>query len=305
MKEKLRLYKFISCHKKPPARGSGIKASLTIEAAIVLPVFLYFFIAIIYFIQIITVQEHIQQGITRMGLSLAKSSYLYSDFTGPDEVESYDASDFGYEIEYELKALTEAALEGTFLKQMVKAYLDAEIVNHSAVLDGFNGLSFYESKVLDSSDCIDIVVRYRIRIPVKLFGLEDIRLIQRVKLRAWNGHRVPACYRKETEGEEDETYVYITNTGSVYHKNMNCSHIKLSIEEISYVPTERRNKSGGKYYPCEICCSSDVLYNLVYYITAYGERYHTKKDCPKIKRTVTKVLLSEVEGREPCKRCGR
>jgi hypothetical protein len=282
------------------------RASLTVEAALVLPLFLFVMIAFIYFIQIMTVQEHIQESITGTGLSLAKLAYVYDDFLDAEEAENYDFSVFGEEYDIDLKELSGIVLGEAVIKTLVKKELDTDQINHSCIKGGFRDISFYYSRILEDEDCIDIVARYYVSIPVWFFGLEDMRMIQRVRVRGWTGHQVPARYTivKEEPGTEEAT-VYITETGTVYHLNKNCSHLKLSIEEVTGIPDARRNRSGGKYYPCETCCDGERSETGIYYITDYGDRYHTSRECPGLKRTIREVPLSEVSGRTPCKRCGQ
>lgn len=282
------------------------KASLTVEASLVMPLFLYFMLAFLYFIQIFTVQEKIQAAITQMGLNLAKTAYIYDDFLGIEEAQSFDQTIFGTEYESGLQAIASAALNGSLLKLYVMNYLEVDQINQSCIKDGFEGVSFYSSKVMDREDCIDIIVRYQVKIPINLFGLEDMFMIQRVRLRGWTGNQIPAVYSMVEEGQAaDDTMVYITETGSVYHVNRECSHIKLSVTSVLGIPEERRNDNGARYYPCEACCTESGNPTAIYYITSDGTRYHSKKDCSKIKRTVREVPLSKVLDRTPCKRCGK
>ena len=57
---------------------------------------------------------------------------------------------------------------------------------------------------------------------------------------------------------------------------------------------EKRNESGSRYYPCELCGSEQT--GLVY-LTQWGGKFHGRSDCPSIKRTVFIVPLSEAGGR--------
>lgn len=47
----------------------------------------------------------------------------------------------------------------------------------------------------------------------------------------------------------------------------------------------------------------NATYEFVY-ITDYGERYHSKEGCDKLKRTVVKVPKSAVAERRLCEKCG-
>jgi len=276
-------------------------ASLTLEAAMVLPLFLYFMMVLMYFIQICTIQEQIQSGITQMGMSLSKTAYVYEEFIDLEELINFDDSILGDELEIGLQNLTDKASSGIILKLYSAKYLDKDRINRSCIQGGLKGLSFIGSSIFGATGDIDIIVRYQVEIPIKLFGLEDIRMIQRVKLRGWTGYAVAPVYSIEEESSEE--IVYITETGSVYHTNPNCSHIKLSVREIAGLPTRLRNDNGGIYYPCEACCTRKESNIGNYYITSDGTRYHTKRNCSKITRTVKEIPITDIGSRKLCKRC--
>lgn len=279
----------------------SIEASLTVEAALAMPVFLYLTIALLYFMQIFTLQEQIHAAITRMGLSLSRSAYFYKDFPDIEEALHFDKSVFGEELDNEIDDLTDQVMSGVSLKLYANRYLNKDWLNASCIVGGFDGISFFYSSLADE-DCIDIVVNYRIRIPVKIFVIKDLNILQRLKLHAWTGYEVAAAYETDSP-DNNETMVYVTDTGSVYHKDRECSHIKLSVKAVKGIPDALRNDNGGKYYKCEACCTGEEEEDATYYITSDGTRYHTRRDCSKIKRSVHEIPLSEIGDRQPCKRC--
>ncbi|TAH73877.1 MAG: hypothetical protein EWM47_02085 [Anaerolineaceae bacterium] len=281
-----------------------IRASLTVEASLVLPLFLLFFISFIYFIQIITLQEVLQRAMTESGLSMARAVYVYSDFRDVEDAKEADTTIFEEGIQAGIEELADALINNVVLKYVVASRLNVDYINHSFVVGGYDGIHFDDSKILEGNDDIDLVIKYRIKIPISIFGLQEMDMIQRVRLRGWNGHQLTPLYAIVEENDNEENTVYITETGTVYHLQRNCSHISLSIETISGKPTWQRNKNGGIYYPCEACCNNHDSGLGTYYITLYGDRYHRNKNCSKIKRTVKEVPLSEVGGKLPCKRCG-
>jgi hypothetical protein len=262
-------------------------------------------IAFLYLIQIFTTQEQIQAAITKAGLSMARTAYIYEDFLGAEEASDFDESIFGGDYDVGLKDLAGAVLNSSLLKLSVIDYLDKDTINGSCIKNGIGGLSLYYSKVMDEGDYIDVIVSYRMKLPIDFFTIGDMRMIQRVRVRGWTGLAIPAAYQIEEEGEDTpKDMVYITTSGSVYHINRDCSHIKLSIISVIGIPSERRNSGGAKYYPCEACCTGNENPLGTFYITSDGTRYHTKRVCSKIKRTVEEVPLAAVSDRTPCKRCG-
>ena len=123
---------------------------------------------------------------------------------------------------------------------------------------------------------------------------------------------VAACTKKWTgydlmsgiDISDDEEYVYITESGSVYHRSKDCSHLRVSISICSSEDVaSRRNASGEKYKPCEKCAGGKSTGLL--FITDQGNRYHNSPACSGLKRTIKTVPLSEVEGWPACSICGR
>jgi hypothetical protein len=286
-----------------PALSSD--ASLTVEAALVMPLFLFVILAFLYFIQIFTLQEFIQSTITKMGLNMAKTAYIYEDFAGIEDALNFDETIFGTEIEIGLGDFAKSLVDQTILEVYARKHLDVDRINHSCIRDGFEGISFYNSEILQGEDAIDIVVRYHVALPIKLIIFDDMRMIQRVRVRAWTGYEVAATYTLEEEGESKEQIVYVTTTGKVYHKSASCSHIDLSVSAIQGLPTAQRNDSGGKYYPCEKCCKGQQNSYATFYITSDGTRYHSSRSCSKITRNVKEIPIDQVGDRPACKRCGK
>lgn len=276
------------------------EASLTVEASLVLPIFLYFMIAFLYFIQIFTVQEKLQSTITKMGLNLSRAAYFFQDFPDINEALSIDKTIFSGELDLGISDIADSIISGSSLKLYAKKYLDNNWVNRS-VKGGFDGIDFSYSSISNEEGCIDIVVKYKVKIPIKIFTLKDMTMLQRVRVRTWTGYQIEPVYGAEKV--DGKTYVYITETGYVYHKSMECSHLKLSIKEVNGIPVFLRNNNGAKYHRCEECCKGKLDPDTVYYITSFGNRYHRMKTCSGLKRSIKKIPVSEVGSRKPCSRC--
>lgn len=123
---------------------------------------------------------------------------------------------------------------------------------------------------------------------------------RKVVVRAWVGYT-----GESFQNRAGETIVYITPTGSVYHKSRDCTHLRLSIRQIaSQDLSGERNQSGSRYTPC-IYCIREGWSGGTAYITDYGTGYHSSAGCQGLKRTVTAIPLSQAEGRHACSRCGR
>lgn len=117
-------------------------------------------------------------------------------------------------------------------------------------------------------------------------------------VRAWVGYT-----GESFQNQAGETIVYITPTGSVYHKSRDCTYLRLSIRQTDAGSvSEERNQSGSRYTPCIYCIRRDRPQGTVY-ITDHGTSYHSSTGCQGLKRTVTAIPLSEVGGRRVCSRC--
>ncbi len=108
--------------------------------------------------------------------------------------------------------------------------------------------------------------------------------------------------------KERDRYVYVTEGSEVYHTRRSCSHLNVSVRAVSYSGVGGlRNEDGSRFHLCRYCgrgMSEKDLSGTQVYVTDYGGLYHTRVNCPDLKRTVYVVLLSEVSGKRPCRDCG-
>jgi hypothetical protein len=129
----------------------------------------------------------------------------------------------------------------------------------------------------------------------------EVLLYQQMKINRYEGESMASA--AEAGGE----YVYIAENGRVYHTDKGCIYLNPGIQSIRYSRVEfSRNHSGGKYKVCKICSNGEeIVGKTVVYITPYGDSYHLDKACSGLKRTIRKVLLSEIGKMPPCSKCER
>lgn len=169
-------------------------------------------------------------------------------------------------------------------------------------LEGAAGaVTFTECHLMEENDEIDLLAGFRIRTPFTILGLGTFHFRQRVHTRAFTG--VEARVRDEVE---EECIVYVTETGRVYHRDLQCSYLNLSISKVLFGDLEGlRNDSGGKYKACERCVRDAGMQAAdPVWITGYGDRYHRISNCSGLKRNIREMKLSEVGDRPPCSKCG-
>ena len=195
--------------------------------------------------------------------------------------------------------LAQGTISAAYAKGQIQKLAGEEILDQSFIRGGKDGLSLLGSSFFHEEDTLDLVVSYQYELPFLGF-LNPITVTQRSVHRAWTG-------KQATESQE-EAVVYITETGTVYHKSLQCTYLKQSVMEADPQRIEEyRNESGSRYTPCERCSPNEgngTAGCLCYYITKYGTKYHYTLACPALTRGIRSVRLSEVGGRPPCSKCG-
>lgn len=248
-----------------------LKASFTIEAALTLPVFLLVMITILQYGIMMGHSVRLGTAMSETGKSMALAAYV-SKYGG-------DTS--------KVKNLAVGALTASYAHYKVK--------EQTGDTPGIKNANMALSSFLKGDEMIDLVLTYQ--------GSAGKFFVQRACVRAWTGRN--GGRKEEGTGEEGnatDTHVYITATGEVYHKDENCTYLKLSVKETSLQSLEvMRNEGGGIYHACEFC---GFRADGVVYITDHGNRYHSTLSCSGLKRTVDKVSLKEAEGMRACSKCG-
>lgn len=132
----------------------------------------------------------------------------------------------------------------------------------------------------------------------RFFG---VSLYQQMKIHSYEG-------RSMVSSEEvSEEYVYIAESGRVYHLDRGCVYLNPGIESMRYYRVDsQRNRSGGKYESCKSCCRYIVFTEeTIVYLTPYGDCFHISRQCSGLKRTIRRVLLSETGNMPPCSKCAK
>lgn len=264
-----------------------IKAVMTVEAALVLPLFIILFMNLLSAIEVYRIHSSVAVSLWEEGRKTAK--YLYLKNAARETFESAKETDIP-QMEVLLASLSGRA-------QIVKD-LEKYPVWKNVVTGGENG--FLVTGKAEENGVISIDCSYGIHPLFASFTPVSGRIENHYCGHAWTGYVLGTG--AEEEGQE-ETYVFITETGSVYHKNRGCSYLNPSIQSVSPDALENfRNRGGGIYYACPLC--DELSMGGSCYITDYGTNYHTSITCSGLKRTIYEVKLSEVGGRGACSKCG-
>jgi len=264
------------------------KGSLTIEAALVLPLFLFFMVILMLPMGIMKEGRRIQTALETAGEEVSQYAYVLHQLKLGEKLEATGID--GFSEEY-LDGLTEEGIL-LFVRKQVEG---------RAGFKRLESATFARSSVLRDGETIDLILDYRVRIPFSVFGLKSIPMTARCCRRAWIGQEGGGNGKN---GSEDEL-VYIGKASTRYHLQRTCHYLYNDIEQISFMEIENaRNINGGKYKPCSRC-GGFAEENGSVYIMPSGERYHSDRNCSSIMAYVEAVPLSQVRHLGPCSYCSQ
>lgn len=249
--------------------SSRIAGSITVEAVICIPLFLYAAFSLIWLLEIRTIQTTIRCGLQAAGKQIAESSFD-TLVVIPENIES----------------------------EMINR-IGAERLNRSVLVGGAGGISCKKSYTIPGSGIYELKVQFQVKLPFPYFMSNGLSCEESMRIKGWNG------YVQEIFSESsNEEIVYVTETGVVYHLDYHCTYLEPSVRSVNMEDLENlRNESGGKYYKCPLCVNKNKSYERIY-ITNYGYRYHGDQSCSGIKRNVYAVPITEVKGKVACSKCG-
>lgn len=252
------------------------KGSLTVECALILPLFFLAVVVLTGMLDLYRLQIRIQTALSEGARELAMYAYCR---------EGEDSSPVG---------LVEDAVCGVYGMKKVRDSLEGERL--SQILGGINGIVFTGSGY--QNDTVTLKASFYYASPVAFFRLFPVRISLDSQARAWTG------YKGVTFGsQESEELVYVTEWESVYHTSAACTHISLDIQKVSLAGVENsKNEYGEHYHPCEKCVGDSGGSRQVY-ITRTGDCYHNSLDCPGLTRTVMAVKKSQASALRECSRC--
>lgn len=282
-------------------------AGMTVEASIVLPLFLFFFLNLASSIEMIRLHGNLQLALWKTGNELTVYGYALDSGVQPDEAQadggqqgsqSGGGQAQGGQGERWWRRLSGAVFSSVFVKAQLVYLLGEDYLDASPLKSGTDSLMLWESDIFGTEDTIDLIVTYSVAPWIKTAGFLSFRMANRYYGHIWNGYAVSG---KAQTGE----VVYVAENGQVYHPDRNCTHLRLSVRSIGAGElSAARNNYGRRYGACERCVrgrGAEIIY-----ITGEGDKYHYSRDCPGLKRTVSPMQKSEAQKRyRPCSRCGK
>ena len=286
---------------------AGMRGSLTIEAALVLPMVVFVLLGFCYFFRIMAVQTRVAETLNRVVEEITACSELGEKIPGlfsteqdssvltqaEEEAQQSILSNFSVS----LNSIARHGLEVGLLNALFDRYLPKDYLDSSPVVNGSGGLSFNGTLLMPDTDYLDAHVSYSVHLWGLPPGINEIDLMQRCRRRYWRGYDTA-----KNDGQQNEETVYVTEYGRVYHTYRDCSNLNRSIKTIARQDVgNARNEYGGKYRACEVCIKNNNDPYL--YITTDGDRYHSRTDCGALIRYIHTVKRSETGGKPLCSVC--
>lgn len=253
--------------KKERASAFASKGSMTLEAAIVVPIFFFAILCFAYLMEMMAVRTTMQNALYSAGKEAAKSAYAGNYVTA------------------------------NALERQIVEHIGSKRLERSIIRGGGAGIECKGTTCNRLTGVMDLQLRYQVEIPIPMFGITPITCEEKLRVKGWTGY-VPTGH----DLTKQET-VYVTDTGIVYHADPDCTYLDMSVRTVLLEQIEElRNQSGGKYYACE-SCGQNACDTPNRYITDYGTRYHTSPDCKKIKRNIYAISIEEAYGLGGCSKC--
>lgn len=258
---------FLCFFRKTRGKKQQIPAVLTVEAALVIPLFLLGICTLLGIMDLYRVQVLVKTSLHQSAQELG----MYA---------SVESGDSGVNTP-----------TGVLSSGVCSAYAKA----HLPELGDGVAVSLIGSRYENHKIQLKATVLYQL--PFSILPVSKLKVTNSSVVHAWTGYDPKNTDNEGTDGGE---MVYVTEYESVYHTSESCTHLDLSVHRGTKTQVEqKRNEYGGKYHACERCGGDSAL---VYY-TEKGDCYHSQASCSGLKRTVRLVKKSEIQAYIQCERC--
>lgn len=256
-----------------------VGGSMTVEAAIVLPLFLIFFLNLGSAMEMLRLHSRVESAVWETGRELCLyATAIKKGLTSVDEVAG---------------AVGNLVLSYTYVKGRVEAFLGEDYLESAPIQGGKGGLQYLGSEILSKDGRVEILVSYLVQPKWVVAGFHPFLVENRYCGRLWTGFDIE---------NEDGTVYYLAENMSVYHLDRECSYLRLQPRRVSWdMLSNAVNAKGNSYRRCSKC--SQIGKQDEVWISPEGDCYHFRVDCPGLTRKVRPVLREELGGLRPCSRC--
>ena len=255
--------------------SASLCASLTIEAALSLTLFMFTVILLSVPMEILDTQRKVQTVLEVTGRELGWQVYRTSHTVHPAEMEAGKAAEAGEKGTGGWSELPSGLILQGYLKEKIQTAGGNKVSN----------IQCGASRVSEDGEWIDLRASYQVR--------------------GWIGAE-GGYFSEKNASEPEEKWVYVGRDSTRYHLSPSCHYISNQITAAAYADVISgviRNSGGCRYKACRYCGKTVSAGGLVYILPS-GEVYHGKQDCSSLAYYVQKVRRSEVEYMGVCSYCG-
>lgn len=261
------------------------KASITVEAAWILPLFIFFSVTLMFPIEMINESRKVQTLLESACQQASQYAVLFVDGENYGEIEGLKR----YKEEF-----SSAAAVGAFVEAKVRQGLKNTRIK---------GISFLKSNILEDGETLDFIAEYKISLPFSIFGMAEVTMTSRSRRRIWIGDSKEENGEHGTHWEGEERLVYIGRESSRYHTDRYCHYLYNDLKPVSFDDAEKLRNSDGKRYRCCQVCGEKAKSRGIAYILPSGEAYHGSRYCSSLAAYVKAVPLDQVSSLGPCSYC--
>ena len=254
----------------------SIAGSMTVEASLVLPLFLIFFLNLGSAMEMMRLHGKVEAALWETGRELS----VYGSLLQKEESAASGAE------------AAESLFSYAYVKLRVENILGKKYLESAPLEAGSRGLRYLEMDPADVEECIEIAVAYKAEPLWMLPGFHGFFMENHYYARRWTGYRIP----------EQEGGYFLAENATVYHSSSECTHLRLNVRMIHRQQLgAERNAEGMRYRACEKCCRD--LTDEILWLSEEGECYHTRRECSGLKRAYREVDWTEARKYPPCLRC--
>lgn len=303
--------------RKRALRFASCTGSVTVETALVLPVFLCVLCGLMLLGSLLLTEARIQYALARTAdvyaaqyaverLADNQGSSSTGGGSGSPSAGQAGSSSTGSgssstgqtgsaSLSERVRGLADGLLQKAGLQAVFHSVYEETSMDEICIRGGRAGIRLSVSSQSEEDATVKVSASYRLKIGIPFVGEYSFAR------QAQSMQRVFCGYVEHGDGKtgaDSQGVVYVAEHGSVYHTSLSCTHICRRISGSSV----DRILSGKKYQACDKCIHEGERPSVLY-VTPYGEKYHSSLSCSGLKRTVKAIPKEEAEGMRMCSRC--
>ena len=283
-----RLKRMKNCGKRTfPSIFLCLGGSMTVEASVVLPLFLFAMVTMTMPFAMMNRQRQVQAVVESVCEDLCQLAYVGYELK--EKKTEIKLPEEGLDMEFDVDGLEGAAM---------MAYAQVQVrrkLNESQI----RKLSLSQSEFMEDGEMVNLVASYEMALPFPVLGLSAVPMTSASCRRAWIGKE--GGWLEDGAGEEDDEIVYVGKNSTRYHESRTCHYLYNQLTGVSREEVDGlRNADGKKYHPCAVCGGGT---GGQVFIMRSGTSYHGSSSCTAIMAYVKAVKKSEVAHLGGCSYC--